>query len=391
MGSLHPQDVQNFLFGPEDLPHKVAQESDFSLTGYWHHQFQVTPQAHASKSWYLYLSNGKAIFSGDELLSISNILSTAERYAPQLRSHQTQQIVKSLQHQLVSDTQEQPLEALQNLLNSLFHLNIVKPQEIERALRLKILHDFDEVLFDYAGQASFLPNPELSEQLPGIGFDLQEILAEAQRRRIIWNNVKILIPSLDSQLAISNEAIQTAKLTSHHEQKLNELISYGGTLRTISVALGQDTLEIARGLAQLVHKGLLTVQSTTKSDGEIWIIDDSPQILHQFQRLVSSWGYKVRSHSDPVSALNAMTQAKPIAIFLDVNMPELSGFDLLKQIRRQPDLVNVPLIMLTAETTLSNNWKARWSGCKFLSKPLSVEEIPDFTYNLRMLLEAEIA
>ncbi|MDB9525279.1 response regulator [Oscillatoria sp. CS-180] len=390
MGYVYSQETQNFLFGPEALPHKIVQESDFSLTGCWHHQLQVTSQTQASASWYLYLSHGKAVFSGSDLLSIGNVISTAERYVPRLRNSETKQFIKGLQLKLVPDIQDEPLETLPNLLNNLFQLNIVGPQEIQRALRLKILQDFDEFLFDYAGQASFLPNSKLADQLPNIGFDLQELLAEAQRRRIIWNNIKTLIPSTDSQLVIKNDAIQSAKLATQHKQKLNELISYGGTLSSISTALGQDTLEIARGLAQLVHKGLLAVQSAAKRDGEVWIIDDSPQILHQFQRLVSSWGYQVRSHSDAASAVEAMMHAKPKAIFLDVNMPKLSGFDLLKQIRRQSSLANVPLIMLTGEKTLSNNWKARWSGCKFLSKPLSAEEIPDFTYNLRMLLETEI-
>lgn len=390
MGRVYSQEAQSFLFRQENLSHKIVQESDFSLTGYWHHQLQVTSQKQTARSWYLCLSHGKAVFSGNELLSIGNVISTTERYVPRLRNPRAKQVIKNLQLNLTPQIQDEPLEILPNLLNNLFQLNIVEPQEVERALRLKILQDFDEFLFDYAGQASFIPNSKLAKQLPDIGFDLQELLMEAQRRRVIWNNIKALIPSSDSQLIIQNDAVQSANLTAQQQQKLNTLLAYGGTLSSISKALGQDTLEIGRGMAQLVHKGLLRVQSATKQDGEVWIIDDSAQILHQFQKLVSKWGYKVRSHSDAASAVEAMMHAKPTAIFLDVNMPELSGFDLLKQIRRQPTLASVPLIMLTGEKTLSNNWKARWSGCKFLSKPLSAEEIPDFTYNLRMLLETEI-
>ncbi|MCG8362671.1 MAG: hypothetical protein MJA27_04965, partial [Pseudanabaenales cyanobacterium] len=37
--------------------------------------------------------------------------------------------------------------------------------------------------------------------------------------------------------------------------------------------------------------------------------------------------------------------------------------------------------------TLSNNWRAQWSGCQFLTKPLTPKEVPDFQVELRMLLE----
>ena len=80
-----------------------------------------------------------------------------------------------------------------------------------------------------------------------------------------------------------------------------------------------------------------------------------------------------------------------ILFFIDVNMPGLSGFDLLKQIRRQPKLVNIPLIILTSERTLSNNWRAQQSGCQFLSKPLSPEDIPQFKRKLRLLIDNTVA
>ena len=76
-----------------------------------------------------------------------------------------------------------------------------------------------------------------------------------------------------------------------------------------------------------------------------------------------------------------------MAIFLDVNMPGASGFDLIKQIRRQPDLSSLPLVLLTAEKTVSNQWRAQWASCKFLAKPRTSAEIPVFRTELRQMLE----
>lgn len=388
MTCLNLQYAQSFSFGPENLPQKIAQESDFSLTGYWHLRFQEYPQSQILGSWYLGLLKGRAIFSDNQTLSIKGILKTAERYIPRLRSYKAKQLTKTLQRRLIPEAHDQPMDMLPTLLKHYYRLDLVQPKEIERALRLKILQDLDDVLFDYSGTVDFLPSPDLSTQSPTIGFDLKELLTEARKRRIIWSKVRALIPSLDSKLTINQEALRHANLMPHQEQHLRALISHGENLDVISFTLGQDTLDIARGIAKLIDRGLITVEAATKQgEPEILIIDDSPLILEQFQRLVSSWGYKVRSHSDPTSALDVMVQSNPIAIFLDINMPEISGFDLLKQIRRQPVLATVPLIMLTADRTLSNNWRAQWSGCKFLSKPLSREEIPRFKQELRLLIE----
>ncbi len=85
-----------------------------------------------------------------------------------------------------------------------------------------------------------------------------------------------------------------------------------------------------------------------------------------------------------------MLESKPVVIFLDINMPGASGFDLIKQIRRQPQLSSIPLVLLTAEKTVSNQWRAQWASCKFLAKPRTPAEIHVFQTELRQML-GEIA
>jgi DNA-binding response OmpR family regulator len=146
-------------------------------------------------------------------------------------------------------------------------------------------------------------------------------------------------------------------------------------------------LEIAKVFTSLISKGLVRLKSPTVIyNPEVFVVDDSPLILKQFESLVKSWGYSVRSFHKPSTVLEALANAHPAVFFLDINMPDITGFDLVKQIRRQPQLVSVPIIMLTAEQTLSNNWRARWSGCQFLSKPLTPNDVPRFKKELRLLL-----
>lgn len=379
---------QGFSFKNGNLAQKIEQESDFSFTGYWQHHFESPGQSEEKKAWYLGLLEGKIVFSGYQLLSVSSLFETIERYVFRLRSYKAKQLSYSLKGKLISADQEQQVMLLPVLLKSLYESNLVSPKDVKQALRLKILKDFDEVLFEQEGRARFVPDENLTVQAPHFCFDLPNLLAEARRRKLIWDNVYQLIPSLDSTLTINEDALQRADLTAQQEKHLRAMVSHGETPSAIAQALAQDTLEIARGLAQLVDKGLLQVKRSSQSrQPEIMIIDDSPLMLRQFKMLVSSWGYQVRSHSDPATALESIRTAQPLVIFLDINMPGLSGFDLLKQIRRHPEIASIPLIMLTAERTLSNNWRAQWSGCQFLSKPLSTQEISRFKQELRQLLE----
>ena len=96
----------------------------------------------------------------------------------------------------------------------------------------------------------------------------------------------------------------------------------------------------------------------------------------------------VHSSEDSVSATEQILEIKPALIFLDINMPVVSGFDLIKQIRRQPDLNDVPLVMLTAEKSVSNQWRAQWASCKFLAKPRSPDDVSEFRTELKDLLRA---
>jgi CheY-like chemotaxis protein len=119
----------------------------------------------------------------------------------------------------------------------------------------------------------------------------------------------------------------------------------------------------------------------------IFIVDDSQMMLKQFASMVSAAGYCVTTVDDALRAVPAMLRNPPDAIFLDVNMPDMSGFQLIRAIRLQPPISHIPIIVLTAEKTFSNQQRARWSKCKFLPKPLSPKDLDSFRTNLANILK----
>ena len=124
----------------------------------------------------------------------------------------------------------------------------------------------------------------------------------------------------------------------------------------------------------------------TKDEPKVFIVDDSPVLLQQMQRLLISWGYQVDSTDNAEEATDKILEYKPTIVFIDINMPSLNGFDLIKQIRRQRELALLSLVLVTAENSMTNNFRARWANCRFLAKPRSSSDTPKFRDELRNLL-----
>lgn len=373
------------MFRAQELSEKLKQVSQEGLTGYWHCEFSVS-NSNKPKSLYLALSQGQIIFSGKQPLTEKSLLEVFQRYLPRSCSDNAKAILSSLQQQSTLERRVTDPFLLSNLLDKLRKCNLIlNLQEIEQALRLKTLSDFDTYLFAYSGQARFLSSPQLQLQLPIVGFEIEDLLSESTARCLSWNKLKTQVPSMDSSPVLTRKSIYSQQLTAEQRQRLEMLISSGKTLQDIAIALAQDELEIAKVFAKLISEGLVKLK-THSAVPEIFVVDDSAILLKQFERLVTSWGYSVKSFDHPADAMQNLLYSNPAAIFVDINMPSISGFDLVKQIRRCPELASVPLIMLTAEKTLSNNWRSRWSGCRFLTKPLTVDESISFQLELRNLL-----
>lgn len=123
-----------------------------------------------------------------------------------------------------------------------------------------------------------------------------------------------------------------------------------------------------------------------KDEPRVFIVDDSPVLLQQMQRLLLSWGYQVDFTEDAESATSRILDYKPTIVLIDINMPGLNGFDLIKQIRRQRELSTLALVLVTAENSMTNSFRARWANCRFLAKPQSTSDTAKFRDELRNLL-----
>jgi CheY-like chemotaxis protein len=376
----------SFKFQAQELPQKLSQLSQEPLTGYLMFEFPNLCGTGSLNPWYLGLSQGQVVFSGNQQICWQAFLEIFKRYISRLQNAEAKHLTLALEQRFMQEQGKEQSALLLALLHEL-QLNAIPIEELRKALRLSILSDFDNYLFNNPGQAQFLPFSQLDIPTSSLGFNIKDLLSQAKERQTWWHKLKGTIPSMDSVPVLNSDVVESANLTSQQQQWLKTLTSSGKSLNHIAASLAQDSLEIARVFASLIGKNLVKLKLPyVTSTPEVFVVDDSPLILKQFETLVTSWGYSVRSFHEPTAVLQSLTYSNPAIFFLDINMPGITGFDLVKQIRRQPQLASVPIIMLTAEQTLTNNWRAKWSGCQFLSKPLAPNDVPRFKKELRILL-----
>ena len=78
------------------------------------------------------------------------------------------------------------------------------------------------------------------------------------------------------------------------------------------------------------------------------LIEDEPNIIEAISFILSRDGWSVRAHSDGTNAVETASRLKPDVIILDVMLPGKSGYDILREIREEPDISGIPVLMLTA-------------------------------------------
>ncbi len=128
------------------------------------------------------------------------------------------------------------------------------------------------------------------------------------------------------------------------------------------------------------------ITTATVAAPTVCVVDDSPVLLQQFAALLQEWGYTPLMISQPKTAIAEMLAARPAVAFLDINMPEFSGFDLIAQIRRHPEIAKMPIVLVTSESNMANSLRAKWANSRFLSKPRSASDIYPFREALRRCL-----
>jgi len=110
--------------------------------------------------------------------------------------------------------------------------------------------------------------------------------------------------------------------------------------------------------------------------GDILVVDDKPDNLRLLSDLLKEQGYKVRSVMSGQTALKAAQARSPDLILLDINMPQMDGYEVCQHLKAEPQTQDIPVIFISALDEVLDKVKAfSVGGVDYMTKPFQIGEV----------------
>ena len=112
------------------------------------------------------------------------------------------------------------------------------------------------------------------------------------------------------------------------------------------------------------------------NEKRILVVDDEPHVVRSLTFVLKKEGYDVSSATDGEEAIAEVRKSKPNLMFLDVMMPKKNGYQVCQEIKDDPGLSDIYIIMLTAKGQEADREKGLSLGAdEFITKPFSPMKI----------------
>jgi len=218
---------------------------------------------------------------------------------------------------------------------------------------------------------------------------LKDITASVRKSMKQWERVRPQIPSAFARLELNPqyldqfcehweqslagaEALVTQFLKTQQMSGCMRLLTQKLTLYEAATTLKTEPLVLATWLHPLVESGTLSILPFKEAERRVVIacIDDSKTVQRQVQLTLQVAGYEVLSITEPAHALTALVRKRPALILMDVNMPEIDGYELSRMLRQSKQLRDIPIVMLTGRDGFLDRIRAQILRVnEYLTKP----------------------
>ncbi len=110
----------------------------------------------------------------------------------------------------------------------------------------------------------------------------------------------------------------------------------------------------------------------------VMVIEDEPDAADLFAEMMRLNGYRVLKTYSGTPALTLIAQERPDIIILDIMMPDVSGFEVLRYLRQNADLATIPVVVVSARATAADVKAGIEAGASiYLTKPVGYTELKD--------------
>ncbi|MGB5299847.1 MAG: twitching motility response regulator PilH [Thiogranum sp.] len=109
---------------------------------------------------------------------------------------------------------------------------------------------------------------------------------------------------------------------------------------------------------------------------QVLIVDDSPTEAHVLKGMLEKHGYETEIAESGVAGIERAKAFKPDLVLMDVVMPGLNGFQATRQLTKDPETSDIPVIIVTTKDQETDRvWGLRQGARDFLTKPVSEQRL----------------
>ena len=371
---------------------------------------QISCEAFSSVSFFVYLWEGKLYYATNSLAPFERLdrhLRRLSNQNPRLNSQVIKQVKQKIQNN--SDEQKLPLDYQSILWLKQEYLQLT---EVITLLRRLLREVFEALLC--------LPQPliykfvESQPQIELCSFELIPYTEQCRKRLQAWQIFTTHIQSTYQRLYLASEAIDSIpNLTAEQNTTIGRLLK-GLNFRQISALIDRDELLVARLLYPAIIDGSVIVRNpkppfdklpqlpvsdifeNIRDNSEDWLgtssksnynangketiqilekqwrvacVDDSTAIQVRVREILQHNMFVIAQITQPMNALAELIEFKPNLILLDIDMPQISGYELCGLLRNHLEFKSLPIVMLR-EPGLVNLTKSKLVGATdYLVKP----------------------
>ena len=106
---------------------------------------------------------------------------------------------------------------------------------------------------------------------------------------------------------------------------------------------------------------------------KVLVVDDDPVVIRLVKELLKTQGYVVETAKDGIDAMVVVKKEKPDLIVLDIMMPELNGYDVLRTLKFTDEFKEIPVLLLTAREQELDKRIGEMMGIEYIQKPVNRE------------------
>ena len=135
-------------------------------------------------------------------------------------------------------------------------------------------------------------------------------------------------------------------------------------------------MEIATTVQEVKQDNTFDINNITFAKVQVLVVDDVESNRNLIQEYLSQVNLSVISAENGHKALLFAEEYHPVLILMDIKMPEMDGYEVIKHLKYNPNTADIPIIALTASVTLNEKAKCKAHGFdSYLSKPINISEL----------------